>query len=209
MVSIGIGITTYNRPECLKECLQHIYKHTFMDNVTLYVATDTNEDRKGVAFRKNECLKSLKNCDHIFLFDDDCYPINDGWIEFFINANKEHLLYLNKNHVQLSTDGHCSYYHDCAGVFMYIRKDALDRVGAFDEKFMHFGFEHADYSIRILGERHAYPMLNGTDNYIYSKDYSDYLFHSSSISILERNEHIKNNWDKFFNEPIKSVFLPL
>ena len=86
MVSIGVGITSYNRPECLKECLEHIYNHTFTNNVKIYVATDTDEDRRGVAFRKNECLRSLKNCDHIFLFDDDCYPINDGWIDFFINA---------------------------------------------------------------------------------------------------------------------------
>jgi GT2 family glycosyltransferase len=58
---IGCGITTFNRPECLKECLEHINKHTFMDNITLYVATDTDEDRRGVAYRKNECLKYLKD----------------------------------------------------------------------------------------------------------------------------------------------------
>ena len=67
MVSIGVGVTTFNRPECLKECLEHISKHTFTDNVKIYVATDTDEDRRGVAFRKNECLKSLKNCDHILM----------------------------------------------------------------------------------------------------------------------------------------------
>ena len=67
---VGIGITSYNRPECLKECLEHISKHTFTNNVKIYVATDTDEDRRGVAFRKNECLRSLKNCDYIFLFDD-------------------------------------------------------------------------------------------------------------------------------------------
>ena len=75
MSSIGIGITTYNRPDMLNKCLEHIKKHTFNDNVTIYVADDSNE-RKGVAYRKNECLRALKDCDYVFLFDDDDSLLN-------------------------------------------------------------------------------------------------------------------------------------
>ena len=44
--------------------------------------------------------------------------------------------------------------------------------------------------------------------YIYAHDYST-SNHKSSITDEEKQVCIKNNWDKFFNEPIKSVFLPL
>jgi glycosyltransferase involved in cell wall biosynthesis len=217
MVSIGIGITTYNRPECLKECLEHIYKHTFTDNVKIYVATDTDEDRRGVAFRKNECLRSLKNCDYIFLFDDDCYPIKEGWIEFFIkkmqNISTSHLLYLNDK-LHNKTTNHvndCYVYNNCGGVFMALTKGAISKVGAFNEDFKTYGFEHAEYSKRVNKAGFCYsPYLcaKKTEQYLYSHDYST-LNHKSSITDEEKQVCIKNNWDKFFNEPIKSVFLPL
>jgi GT2 family glycosyltransferase len=205
MVSIGIGITTYNRPECLKECLEHIYKHTFTNNVKIYVATDTDEDRRGVAFRKNECLRSLKNCDNIFLFDDDCYPIKDGWIDFCINEGSEHLLFMDDKFHRKMDDKN---YLDCGGVFMFMTKKVIDRVGAFNEKFMQYGFEHAEYSNRITGQRTHYPTNINLKDYIYAHDYST-PNHKSSITDEEKQVCIKNNWDKFFNEPIKSVFLPL
>ena len=63
----------------------------------LYVATDSDKDRQGVARRKNECLRALKDCDYVFLFDDDCFPIKDGWVNFFIQSGDAHLLYLHSD----------------------------------------------------------------------------------------------------------------
>ena len=93
---VGVGVTTFNRPECLKECLEHINKHTYMSNVVIHVE-DENDiyERMGIAFRKNMCLRALKDCDFVFLFDDDTFPIKDGWIDFFVNSGEEHLLFLN------------------------------------------------------------------------------------------------------------------
>lgn len=200
---IGIGITTYNRPECLKECLEHIHKHTFMENITLYIATDTNEDRRGVAFRKNECLRALKDCDFVFLLDDDTFPVKDGWVDYFVNSDEEHLLFLNRKlHGDYSVQGDRKVFLNCGGVFMFMTKKAIEKVGAFDEKFELFGFEHADYSIRIIGHKHSYPMLKYTEQYLFSHDYST-LNHKSSMSKEDRDKCVKLNWDKFFKEPIK------
>ena len=93
----GIGITTKDRPELLKALVDSIHKHTDMSNVLLHIEDDSIE-RLGVAKRKNNCLRALKDCDYVFLFDDDCHPIKDGWIEFFTNSKYNHLLYLNKSH---------------------------------------------------------------------------------------------------------------
>ncbi len=212
---IGIGITTYNRPECLKECLENIEKHTkpCLDyGVVIYTARDTDEDRRGVAFRKNQCLRFLKDCDYVFLFDDDCFPIKDDWIEFFINSRQEHLLYLDRKlHGNYSVNGNINNYQNCGGVFMFMTKKAIEKAGAFDEKFGIYGFEHVDYSIRILGNRHQYPELKDTWQYLYAHDYSPNRSHNhkSSITDEEKRTHIKNNWDKFFKEPIKDIYIPL
>ena len=215
---IGIGVTTYNRPECLKECLRHIEKHTFLDNVTLYVATDTDEDRKGVAYRKNECLRALKDCDYVFLFDDDCFPIKDGWIEFFTRFKKvKHLLFLDNSHNFTALWKHdagnnpIQIFKDCGGCFMYLTKECIEKVGAFNEKFEMYGFEHAEYSQRIHKARltpYPYMSMGGDGFYLYSHDYST-PNHKSSITDEEKQKCIKNNWDKFFKSEIKDIYLPL
>ena len=204
-MNIGIGITTYNRPECLAKCLAQINKHTDMGNVTLVVATDTDSDRRGVAYRKNECLRAFQDCDHIFLFDDDCYPIKDGWTELFIMSTESHLLYLNKNDHQFIKG--CEYAQ-CGGVFMYISGFQLARVGAFNEKFGLYGFEHAEYSNRIYGKRNYYLSLPNTDKYIFAEDYNTMNF-KSSITENEKLRFIKNNWNKYFNNQPLKIYIPL
>jgi hypothetical protein len=204
----------------LAECLQSIHKHTDMANVTLYVADDTI-DKVGVAKKKNECLRALNGLDYVFLLDDDVKVIKEGWLDVFIlfskNVGVEHLLFLNKSHQLKKTlqsgyiVGGCSaveYYQDCGGVFMFMTKKAIDKVGAFNEKFEKYGFEHAEYSNRILGESNNYPMLKNTDQYLFAHDYST-AGHKSSITNDEKYKCVLNNWDKYFKEPITNVYLPL
>lgn len=216
---IGIGCTTYNRPECLAKWKEQIAKHTNMDNVLIYIADDSIE-RKGVAFRKNECLRALKDCDYVFLFDDDCYPIKDGWMDIFIYFHKmgavNHLLFLNDSHTKTHTKTagfiiknicQVDYYKDCGGVFMFMTKEVIEKVGAFDEKYELWGMEHCDYSIRILGEHGNYPCINGTEDYIYSEDYSN-PNHKSSISNEEKNKLFKKNFP-LFQKGIERIYIPL
>lgn len=208
MAKIGIGVTTYNRPECLKKCTDQIYKHTDKSNLVFYIARDTDADRKGVAFRKNECLRALKDCDYIFLFDDDCYPIKDGWIDFFVRKDR-HVLFMNeKIHGNpIITFSSISQYYDCGGVFMYIRKEDLNKVGAFNEKFTTWGFEHAEWSVRCQDGERVFFMIQGTEEYLYAADYSD-PNHKSSISNEEKKKYFDLNFPKF-KEPIKDTYIPL
>jgi len=50
-MSIGIGVTTYNRPKIKKLWLENYLKYTQGDNIKLYIAEDTDLDRKGIAAR--------------------------------------------------------------------------------------------------------------------------------------------------------------
>jgi len=184
-MKIGIGVTTYNRPECLAKWIEQIDKTTSQENTLTYIAADTDEDRKGIAARKNECLRALKDCDYVFLFDDDCYPIKAGWINFFVNSGYEHLLYCTRlRHKKRNKIGDLLIFEDCGGVFMFMKKSAIDRVGAFNERFGLYGFEHADYSNRILNSK-LYPTLVDTDKYIYAADYAN-PNHKSSITLQDK-----------------------
>jgi len=208
---IGIGCTSYKRPQMLAKFLNNLYENTTYDYV-LHIAQDTDIDRQGVAARKNECLRALQDCDHIFLFDDDCYPIKKGWEEFFIKSGQKHLLFLDhKLHNNWGTATTSSavidVYSDCGGVFMYMTKAAVERVGAFNEGFKLWGFEHAEYSIRILGEHGNYPMLRGTEEYLYSEDYSN-PEHISSITNTEKTKLIRQNQPLFF-EGVKKEHIKL
>lgn len=205
---VGIGVTTYLRPDCLAKCIESIYKHTCMSNVTLHIADDSIE-RKGVAFRKNECLRALKDCDYIFLFDDDCHPIKDNWIEFFVNSGENHLLFLNDklhNPVEIQAVEDIRFYKDCGGVFLYITKEMLNRVGAFDEKYTLWGMEHCDWSIRC-NEAKIFMHLVGTELYLYSEDYSN-PSHKSSITNEEKSLLFNKNFPKFA-KGIERIYIPL
>ena len=214
---IGIGVTANNRPQMLAECLQSIYKHTDMSNVTLYVADDTF-DKVGVAKKKNECLRALKDNDFIFLLDDDVKIIKDGWIEFFVESKQNHLLFLNRGlHQKKAIEDNLfnenelkytvEYYHDCGGVFIFMTKEVIEKVGAFNEKFEKWGMEHVEYSIRILGEHGNYPMLKGTEQYLYSHDYST-PGHKSSITDEEKQLLFSKNFPKFISG-IDNIFIKL
>lgn len=106
---VGIGVTTRNRPELLEKCVENIRKFTGKHKLVVvddfsdvpakvkYAKVHRFEKNVGIAICKNRCLKLLKNCDHIFLFDDDCWPIVEGWEEIYVetalNSGNHHLNY--------------------------------------------------------------------------------------------------------------------
>lgn len=197
-IKVGVGCTTYKRPECLAKWKKQIAKHTKMDNVLIYIADDTQE-RKGVAFRKNECLRALRDCDYVFLFDDDCYPTKDNWMSYFIdNCRGEHLLHMSpKQHRRIGAlPGGLDLFGDCGGVFMFLTRKHIQTVGAFNEEFGLWGFEHAEYSQRIYDLPNYYLELNKTSEYIFAEDYSGSMF-KSSVSNKEKNSFFNANIRKF------------
>lgn len=212
---IGVGITTYRRPEYKKECLRSILSHSFCDNLQIYAAEDTDEDRRGVAFRKNECLSNLQDCDYIFLFDDDCWVKRDGWMEYFISESKRtgenHFLFLDKSHQKIKGVNGVDYYRECGGVFMFLTKKCLEECGGLNENYKLWGFEHAGYSQRIHKAgltSHPYLHLPNSDYYLYSLDYDGMA--QSSIKKEEKDLLINHNRIIFANEiNNKQIYYPL
>lgn len=218
---IGVGVTTYNRPQLALLCVDNIKKHT-TEPYELYIAVDSDEDRQGVAKRKNECLKALSHCDYIFLFDDDCYPIKEGWEKMIIDCSKKtnshHFCYNKepfyqlkgfqyKNGIELET------YENCGGVMMFYTCKVLKQVGAFYEGYDTYGFEHIGHSIRIFRSGLSADLFccpSNLKNFIYAHDYDekDFFEKQSSIDTKIKNTLTLKN-KQICNEEDNKIFIPL
>lgn len=196
----GIGITTRNRPHVLRTALEHFF--TFPVSDARLVIIDDNSDvsnceavnpflssqayedviyersdeRLGISRAKNACLRALRDCEHVFLFDDDCWPIANNWAEIWADINKvneiHHSMFiigmdalLDRNPAlraavkpeALIGEGKTSMvaYDNCFGVMLYFTREVLDVIGGYDPSTpAPYGHEHAQISQRIgdLGE---------------------------------------------------------
>jgi glycosyltransferase involved in cell wall biosynthesis len=217
---IGIGITTYNRPDLALLCIANIKKHT-TEPYELHIAVDTEFDRQGVAKRKNECFRALKDCDYIILFDDDCYPIKKGWEQSLITQSQKtntHHFCFNKepfyqkkgmsfiNGVELESFG------ASGGVMLFYTKQVLKKVGAFYEGYDTYGFEHIGHSIRIFRSGLSADLFccpSDLKEYIYSHDYEveNFFRENSSIDLKTKNALTLKNKEICNNEDNK-IFIP-
>ena len=99
---IGVGIITYNRPECLKKLLDSVSSCDFInlvvindgeyiDNLNSYNChLINNETNLGVGKSKNKALQYLyeSECNHIFLIEDDIFVKDTSVFEKYIQASK-------------------------------------------------------------------------------------------------------------------------
>lgn len=167
---IGIAISSYNRPEALKKCLEH-HKKYLPNGARLIVVDDASDadiksdyrfpHNAGIASAKNKCIELLEGCDHYLLFDDDCWPITDDWHLPYINSGIKHLSFTfpslsngrpNGRRLMWSRNGISNYTKPC-GCMLYFTREVVERIGGFDPDYIQWGFEHIDFSIRAYNAR--------------------------------------------------------
>lgn len=78
---IGVGVITVGKRP-LKDYL------VTDPNATFVVQYD--RERKGVAYARNELMKKFydEGYDYWFIFDDDCYPVVQGWGNIFCKTGE-------------------------------------------------------------------------------------------------------------------------
>lgn len=193
---IGIAVATYNRQKVLDNTLENIIKHTpdayivVVDDasttpVTVPDGVDIIRQKTngGIAKTKNRCLEALDDAgvEHFFLFDDDAWPIVDGWWKPYVDSPEPHLMAIfdkpkgtTKTQVEVvyEDDNHVAY-HATRGYMLYVHREAVERVGGMDPDFGAWGWEHQSWSDRI----HAaglttwrYADVKGSGDLIYSMD---------------------------------------
>lgn len=170
---IGCAVTTTNQEKIDK----------FLSNWALVcpeldIFVYHDEKKQGVRHAKNECLKHLKDCDHIFLFDDDCLP-KKGWYEFIIpHLDKwNHLCFnLPEIHGVKYRYNDLLINYNCGGVFLAYTKKVIEKAGYMDKRYTGYGWEHLGYSYRIyrLGLTiNPYLSIVGLENYLEAEDYKN------------------------------------
>lgn len=116
-----------------------------------------SETRLGVSKAKNRCLQALAGCKVIFLFDDDCYPVKAGWATLYAEAiaatGIQHFNFNDsRRHRMLSKTRHEGFtvaeFEPPGGVLMVLSHQVIERVGAFNERYGLYGFEHETYTTR-------------------------------------------------------------
>jgi len=226
---IGIGVTTHNRKQVtetvakIKQFTPHA-KVVVVDDASDNVPKSTFRfnNNVGIAKAKNKCLELLQDCEYIFLFDDDTYPIKLGWerhyIEAYKNTSNAHLCFtfdhLNggaKNgNVKEGIIDRLSYYNNPCGCMMFITKEILKYVGGFSSQYQRYGYEHLGWSWRIHNAGFTVkPFIDipNSLNLFYSLDYhrqietsvgwgnkGQYTKHNSAIYELEKKE---SNWKPY------------
>ena len=214
--SIGIGITTHNRNELVADTVSKIVKLTpkarivvvddasdkpvNINNITVY-RFDTNV---GIARAKNKCLELLSDCDHIFLFDDDTYPIKEGWYEPYINSQEHHLMYLFERWANgapvgddavIYTGADIVAHKHARGCMLYVDSLALATIGGMDVRYGKAMSEHLDWSNRIHNAgltTFRYMDVVGSEQLIFSMDQHQ-LIRTSIDREVRRAGLINNN----------------
>jgi glycosyltransferase involved in cell wall biosynthesis len=212
--SIGIGITTHNRNQLAADTYAKIAALT--PDAKIVVVDDASkvpvnidgdvyrfDSNVGIARAKNKCLELLADCDHIFLFDDDTYPIAANWWVPYVESNESHLMYCFKDwangkpvgddHIIYTDNKHVAHSH-ARGCMLYIKRRVLDVVGGMAVQFGKAMDEHGDWSNRIHNAgltTFKHMDVIDSDLLIHSMDQHQEV--SSSISQADRTDGIVRN----------------
>lgn len=213
--SIGIGITTHNRNKLAAETVARLQELT--PNAKIIVVDDASDipvridnvevyrfrRNVGIARAKNKCLEILRECNHIFLFDDDTYPIVSNWYQPYVDSKEHHLMYLFETWASgnaigddtiLYEDGSIVAHQHARGCMIYVDTLVLDTVGGMDVRYGKAMNEHLDWSNRIYNAgltTFKYMDVPGSAGLIHSMDEHQEVV--SSISQAERRMNLHNN----------------
>ena len=221
---VGIAITTHQRPEVLKRAIEQHMKHLPAGALVVVVDDGSSpaavvpsgvqllrhDKSLGIVASKNASLSVLMEagCEHLFLWDDDAWPIADDWHQPYIESQEPHLSYqfldlagrnkLNDLAVLYRDERHVAYTGQ-RGVMLYYHRSAIEKVGGFDPVYGRGMYEHSDLALRIHNAgltTWAYADVTGSEKRIHSLDEHEAVERSvpkpDRVALVERNVKIHN-----------------
>jgi glycosyltransferase involved in cell wall biosynthesis len=229
MSKIGIGIITCNRSKYLKRLLDSLHQtqESKFDELIIindgkeitdidisYVAHINNETNLGVGKSKNKALNYLlkKDCDYIFLLEDDIVIKDLNVFQKYIEASKlsgiQHFNFAfhgNDNYhadgtsavrlkVEYSKDVAVCFYPNVYGAFSFYTKKCLDAVGLMDEEFYN-AMEHVDHTYSII-DAGMHPPFRWFADIANSNMYIEEIDKNHSGSEIRRDEKWISNFKK-------------
>jgi hypothetical protein len=217
--NIGIAISTHNRYDVLARAIEHQLKYLPAGALVVVVDDGSSETvavpegvklirsdmSRGIVAAKNASIEALINagCEHLFLWDDDAWPIAGGWEQPYIESPEPHLAYqfqdfatgkkLNDIAV-LYRDGKHVAYTGQRGVMLYYHRSAIEKVGGFDSIYERGMYEHSDLALRIHNAgltSWAFADVVGSEKLIYSLDEHEAV--ERSVPKPDREAQVKRN----------------
>lgn len=183
---IGLGLITCDREDLFNKALSSIpvpdefiiindgkpYNLNCVNNGE-YIQHKKN---KGVGFSKNEAFKYLldKNCDYIFLMEDDIIikdkSIYDKYIKAYEVSGLKHMNFAyhgpgNKNEkgeptpratIKYNSEVSISLHSHLAGAFSFYTRDLLQEIGLIDPFYIN-AFDHLDHTLQVIKKGYNPP----------------------------------------------------
>jgi glycosyltransferase involved in cell wall biosynthesis len=220
---IGIGVITCNRPDFLKKCIKSLNKDWYNELVIVNDGIQkieqpgmniiNNEVNQGVGKSKNKAIKFLleRDCEHIFLVEDDVYFLENAF-EAYIEASKKtkvkHFNYClhGQDNKQNNTPNprkifeirgqRVALYFNVYGACSYYHRSVFEEIGLIDEEYIN-AMEHVDHTMIAINHKYHPPFrwfidLENSNQYIVDQDY-----HHDKSTIR------KGNWMENFRKGIE------
>lgn len=228
MINIAVCISTRNRPKAFRECLEN-WNKLLPESTRVFIVDDASKPKytesdysfrrnAGIPKVKNKCLELAMNsgAKHIFLADDDIYPIDKNWFKPYIESGINHLSFTfteaygdsKERSEPIEIDGYYSHRIPC-GCLLYFTRKCIDYVGGFDERFGLGTYEHVDLTRRVY-EMGLTPHLNmdviGSERLFYSMDREGKV--SRTFSPKVRKKLIESNRLRFYKNKGTKEFIP-
>lgn len=226
---IGIGIITYNRFDFFLKCFHSIHSSdeiVVVNDGSPYseFGTDSNKisviqhkKNLGIARSKNDVFKYLmsKNCEHIFVLEDDIMIKNNEIFEKYIKASEnsgiKHFNYAfhgpwNINEKgnakfrflrQYGIDSNIIFTGMLTGALSYYRKEVLEKIGGMDTTYKNV-LEHVDHTYKII-KAGFHPPFYWFADVIESFEFIEELDRNLSRSVLRRNRNFFELKVRLFN----------
>jgi len=209
----GVGVITVGQ--------RPIHDYLLPDDCTFVVVEDT--ERNGVAWARNQCLRQLDHCEHIFLFDDDCWPVMRGWAEYWseqcvnggigYSALPEAFKTKIGDLIEYTVDVNYELFQWDGGIgaAIYQHRSALDVIGGYNEALRGYGLEDAGRADRAYRAGLTGPTRNAAPlrllAYIHSADVMGEN-PTPSYTVEEKEAHIRTNHPIYLAELDGPIFIP-
>lgn len=229
-MKIGLGIITCNREHFFQKCFNSIDQSKLhglivvndgsaLNNPPTEVKLVQNESKRGVGVCKNTAIKFLleKECDYIFLMEDDIYIKNNDVFNVYIQASKDtgiqHFNYALHGYYNLTKERvhavkcaieypagkKIALYHNVLGAFSFYTRQVLEDVGLMDEEYFN-AMEHVDHTYQIIQKGYHPPFrwfADVEDSYEYLEDIVEDHKESEIRRDPNWNTHFKKACDLF------------
>jgi glycosyltransferase involved in cell wall biosynthesis len=227
MNKIGIGIITCDRPDYLKKLINSLKD---LKGAKLVIINDGLKQidggnkltvynnvppKQGVGKAKNRALNQLKECEYIFLIEDDIVIKDLTVFEKYIEAsNKSGIQHFNfafhgldnykpdgspavRLKVDYSPEVSVCLYPNLYGAFSMYTKKCLEAVGNMDE-FFYNAMEHVDHTQSIINKK-MHPPFRWFADITNSNAYIEEIDRGHTGSEIRRDEKWLENFHKACN----------